>query len=114
MIALPYFSENDVFLVLGVMALSAKEDAGTERKSHFMTFARHVALLLQSFPPFTSLGHAMADAFQTLTASTFDASVMSLLLSLELERRPTANDLKEQLDVLGIARAGSCSVGVCI
>jgi hypothetical protein len=114
MITLPYFCEIDIFLMLSIMGLSAKEGDCMARKEHFISFATHTGVLLEAFAPFNQLGSALRSAFQRITVQTFDGTVMQALLALELGRQPTADDAKEQLHVLRIAKAGSCSVGVCI
>lgn len=114
MITLPYFCEIDVFLMLSIMGLSAKEGTCQARKAHFISFATHTGVLLAAFAPFTELGEALTHAFKEMSVDTFDATVMQTLLALELHRRPSPEDSKEQLQVLSIAKAGSCSVGVCV
>ena len=113
-ITYPYFSEADVFTVLGILALSATEEACIKRKRHFLEFARCVAKLLVGFSSFGNFGASLSSALERVNLLNFDRVIIKLLLGMELKRRPNKSEHEKHLQILGLAKAGKCLAGACL
>ena len=114
LITKPYFSEHDVFTVLGILTLSAVQEGCVKRKGHMLDFATGIAVLLTGFPALQELGVAMWETLQNVTPSNFNQRMPRLLVGLELKRRPTSSDCRKRTQVLGYAKAGACVAGACL
>lgn len=107
----PYFSINDVMIMLGVFAYAAKELDETTRQQHFLNFARAVALLLQAMdvPTYAELGARLQTALATVTPSNFATSIFDALLNAEGNPATT----RDYCSILSLARAQTCANGIC-
>ena len=114
LITKPYFSEHDVFTVLGILSLSAAQEGCSKRKAHLHNFSTSIAILLTGFPVFYELGVALWEALQSVNPTNFNERMPRLLVGLELKRRPTTSDCKQRAQVLGYAKAGACIAGACL
>ena len=116
LITYPYFSEADVFTVLGILALSASEEACLKRKAHFVRFANSLAGLLSGFhlPRLKDLGASLLQALRRVTVENFDKEIMKRLLGVELQHRPSISESETHVRVLSLAKAGRCLAGACL
>ena len=112
-ISVPYFSATDVFVCLGILALSAREGTCKVRKAHFLKFARSIAFLLTGFPVSAAIGTELFSALHSATVRNFNA-IMAKLLQVELNRRPSTAEKHQHVQTLSYAKASSCTAGVCL
>lgn len=114
MSCMPYFSEEDVLIMLGIFALSAIDDETNERKKQFLVFARAVCNILLAVQVCQPFATRLKAALRPISVLSFNNKIMAAILTVEIERRPTSDEVLEHCKVLSIAKAGSCSRGVCI
>lgn len=114
MTCMPYFSQDDVLLMLGIFGLGAKEDSNEDRKEHYLAFARSVCFLLTATRIYAPLADKLCASLKNISVATFDSRILAALASLDLGRKPTESEVSDYCTVLGIVKAGSCSRGSCV
>lgn len=109
-ISTPYFSTEDVFTLLGIIALNATD---VSRRQYFANFVHSLGRMMIITEINVDIGIALIDASKSMRTSRSRKGLMLCLLRLKHIEEVSSSMLNDAIRTYERAKAKACAHGVC-